>query len=104
LMKQPTSAFDGWFISGMLAPNLLSFSSSDLPPPSRVLPVMMLVYITQNLDKSAIATASIMGMQKDTVSFSPYGVSVVFPSHSYVFYRAWLDKITLSPQPPSGSV
>ncbi len=31
---------------------------------------MMLVYMTQNLDKGALGTASIMGMQKDTVSFT----------------------------------
>ncbi len=29
---------------------------------------MMLVYMTQNFDKGALGTASIMGMQKDTVS------------------------------------
>lgn len=39
---------------------------------------MMLVYITQNLDKGAINTASIMGLQKDTVSSSPCAVPLLF--------------------------
>jgi hypothetical protein len=62
---------------------------------------MMLVYMTQNLDKGALGTASIMGMQKDTVSWS-LCTRFVCISLQLSLGRAWLDKITPSPQPLSG--